>query len=82
MLEAWVIATFVLFTTSFWEEDRRLVISAFFPLAEGIVEIGCGRNICSPRVKLGCRGTFGVTSKVLSTVSNFKTERETSLETL
>lgn len=45
MLEAWVIATFVLFTTSFWEEDRRLVISAFFPLAEGIVEIGCGRNI-------------------------------------
>ena len=35
----------------------------------------------APRVKLGCRGTFGVASKVLSAVSNFKMERETSLET-
>ena len=42
----------------------------------------CREPRCSPRVKLGCRGTFGVTSKVLSTVSNFKMERETSLETL
>ena len=47
MLDAWVIATFVLFRTSFWEEDRRLVIRAFFPLGKGIVEIGFGRNIYS-----------------------------------
>ena len=45
MLDAWVIATFVLFRTSFWEEDRRLVIRAFFSLGKGIVEIGFGRNI-------------------------------------
>lgn len=44
MLDAWVIATFVLFRTSFWEEDRRLVIRAFF-FGKGIVEIGFGRNI-------------------------------------
>ena len=40
----------------------------------------CREPRCSPRVKLGCQGTFGVTSKVLSTVSNFKTERETPLD--
>ena len=45
MLDAWVIANFVFFRASFWEEDRRLVIRAFFPLAEGIVELGFGRNI-------------------------------------
>ena len=49
---------------------------------EGAQMKWCREPRCSPRVKLGCRGTFGVTSKVLSTVSNFKTERETSLETL
>ena len=35
-----------------------------------------------PSSKTGMSGTFGVTSKVLSTVSNFKMEREISLETL
>ena len=45
MLDAWVIANFVFFRASFWEEDRRLVIRTFFPLAEGIVELGFGRNI-------------------------------------
>ena len=37
---------------------------------------------CYPRVKLVCRGTFGVTSRVPNTVCHFKTECVTSLETL
>ena len=42
MLEAWVIATFVLFTTSFWEEDRRLVISAFSLWQKGLWRLDVG----------------------------------------
>ena len=37
---------------------------------------------CSFRVRPVCRGTSGVTSRVPSTVSHFKTERGTTLETL
>ena len=37
---------------------------------------------CSFRVRPVCQGTFGVTSRVPSTISKFKTERGTSLETL
>ena len=40
------------------------------------------RTQCSPRVRLVCRGTFGVAPRVPNTVLNFKTERGTSLETL
>lgn len=36
--------TFVLFRTSFWEEDRTCN-QGFLPLWEGIVEGGFGRNI-------------------------------------
>ena len=39
-------------------------------------------NRCSPRVRPWCRGTVGVASRVPSTVSHFKMEGETSLETL
>ena len=35
-----------------------------------------------PSVRTVCRGTFGVTSRVKSSISHFKTERGTSLETL
>ena len=38
--------------------------------------------LCSPRVRLACRGTFGVSSSLPSTVSYFKSEHGTSLETL
>ena len=37
---------------------------------------------CSSRVRLVCCGTFGVTSRVSSTVSNFKREHGISLEML
>ena len=37
---------------------------------------------CSPRVRLICRGTFGVGSRMTSKVSHFKKERGISLETL
>ena len=37
---------------------------------------------CSPRVRTVCWGTFGVASWVKSSISHFKTERGTSLETL
>ena len=38
--------------------------------------------LCSPRVRPACRGTFGVSSSLPSTVSYFKSEHGTSLETL
>ena len=39
-------------------------------------------NFHSSQVRPVCRGNFGVASRVPSTVSNFKTKRGTSLETL
>ena len=42
----------------------------------------CRETRCSPRLRPVCRGTFGVASSVPSTVSNFKAERGTSIETL
>ena len=42
----------------------------------------CWESQCSPRVRPVCRGNFLVASRVPSTVSHFKTERGTSLETL
>ena len=38
-------------------------------------------KMCSCRVRLACPGTFGVASRVQSTVSHFKTERGSFLET-
>ena len=42
----------------------------------------CRELRCSPRVTPVCRGTFGVASRVPSTVLHVKMERGTSLETL
>ena len=42
----------------------------------------CQEPRCSPRVRLIFRETFGVTSRVSSNVSHFKTERGTFLEKL
>ena len=42
----------------------------------------CRKPRCSPRERSVCRGTFGVASRVPSTVLKFKMERGTSLETL
>ena len=42
----------------------------------------CRESRCSPRVRPVCWGNFLVASRVPSTVSHFKTERGTSLETL
>ena len=42
----------------------------------------CRELRCSPRVTPACRGTFGVASRVPSTVLHVKMERGTSLETL
>ena len=42
----------------------------------------CQEPRCSPRVRPVCRGSFGVASRVKITVSQFKTERGTSLEML
>ena len=39
-------------------------------------------TLCSSRMRPVCRGTFWVASRVSSTISNFKTERWISLETL
>ena len=49
---------------------------------EGAQMKWCWEPRCSPRVKLICWGTFRVASRVPSSISNFKMERGTSLETL
>ena len=49
---------------------------------EGAQMRWCREPRCSPPVRPVCRGTFGVASKVQSTVSHFKMERKTSFETL
>ena len=49
---------------------------------EGALMKWCREPRCSSRVRPVCRVTFGVASRVLSTVSKFKMERGTSLEML
>ena len=50
--------------------------------AEGAQVKWCWEPQCSLRVRPECQGTFGVASRVPSSVSHFKTERGTSLEML
>ena len=49
---------------------------------EGAQIMWCQETRCSSQVRAVCWGTFWVSSKVSSTVSNFKRERGISLETL
>ena len=63
-------------------QSRRLDPPVAIRRGEGAQMRWCREPRCSPPVRPVCRGTFGVASKVQSTVSHFKMERKTSFETL
>ena len=65
-----------------WMEVRDTVQETGIKRGEESQMKWCREPRCSPQVRLVCRGTFVVASRVPSNFSLFNTERGTSLETL
>jgi len=64
------------------KQSRGIDLRVEIRRGEGAQIMWCQETRCSSRVRPVCQGTFWVSSKVSSTVLNFKRERGISLETL